>query len=79
MRIFRSLLVGIVAAVLAVVLGTFGELALALSRITGQITGGGGLGAVGWNTYFPFYALIGFAGGFYWQFRRSARNRLTTL
>jgi hypothetical protein len=76
MRLFRSLFVGIVVAFLAAVLGTFIELALTLSAITGQITGGGGLGAVSWDTYSPYYAIVGFVAGFYWQFRRGRRKQL---
>jgi hypothetical protein len=74
MRILKSLLVGICAALLAAVLGTFVELALALSRITGEVSGGGGLGAVSFETHAPYYALIGFIAGFYWKFRRRARS-----
>jgi hypothetical protein len=77
MRIFRSLVFGIVMAILAVVLGTFIELALALRAITGQITGG--LGAVSWDTYAPYYAPIGFVAGFYWQFRRGHRQPLASV
>ena len=80
MRLFRSLLVGIVVAFLAAVLGTFIELALTLSAITGQITGGGGLGAVSWDTYSPGTTrLIGFVAGFYWQFRRSGRKPIAAV
>lgn len=74
MRTLKSVLVGIVLAMLAAVLGTFIELALALREITGAITGEGGLGAVSWDTYSPYYALIGFVAGFYWQFRRGRRQ-----
>ena len=45
MRILKSVAVGIVVAMLAVVLGTFVELALALRAMTGQMTGAGGLGS----------------------------------
>ena len=75
MRLFKSVVVGIILAMLAAVLGTFIELAFALRAITGEITGTGGLGAVSWDTYSPYYALIGFVAGFYWQFRRGRRNQ----
>ena len=78
MRIFKSLVFGIVIAVFAGVLGTFIELALAMRAITGQITGAGGLGAVSWDTYSPYYAIIGFVAGFYWQFRRGRRKQLAS-
>ena len=76
MRLLKGVLVGIILAMLAAVLGTFIELAFALSAITGQITGEGGLGAVSWDTYSPYYALVGFVAGFYWQFRRGRRKQL---
>ena len=75
MRLFKSLVVGIILAMLAAVLGTFIELAFALRAITGEITGGGGLGAVSWETSAPYYAVIGFVVGSYWQFRRSRRKQ----
>ena len=75
MRLLKSVVVGIILAMLAAVLGTFIELAFALRAITGEITGTGGLGAVSWETYSRYYALIGFVAGFYWQFRRSRRKQ----
>lgn len=75
MRLLKSLVVGIILAMLAAVLGTFIELAFALSAITADITGGGGLGAVSWETHGPYYAVIGFVVGSYWQFRRSRRRQ----
>lgn len=79
MRIFKSLLVGVVLAFLAVVLGTFIELALALNTITSQLDGGLGAVSFSWVTYGSFYALIGFVVGFYWQLRRSGRKQLAAL
>ncbi|HYN10129.1 MAG TPA: hypothetical protein VES67_22275 [Vicinamibacterales bacterium] len=72
MRIIRSALVGIVAAVGAAVLSLLAELAVAVASISSQVTSGsGGLGAVSGPAFFPLAAMIGFVAGFYWQFRRS--------
>jgi hypothetical protein len=74
MRIVKSLLAGVVLAILATVVGTFVELALAVGSIAAS--GEGGLGAVSFETFFPLYALVGFVAGLLWQWRRSDRTRL---
>ena len=66
------MLVGIVAAVGAAVLSLMVELAAALAVMASKInTESGGLGAVSLPAFFPIAAIVGFAAGCYWQFRRS--------
>ena len=68
MRFFKSVLLGIAAAFIAAGLCFIAELAF-----TAEVSGAGGLGAVSAGAYyFQFAAVLGFAAGFYWQFRRGA-------
>jgi hypothetical protein len=59
------------------VLSLLADLAAALTVMTSKInTGPGGLGAhtsfvVSLPAFFPIAAIVGFAAGFSWQFRRS--------
>ena len=83
MRILRSLIFGVVMALLAGVLGVLVELALMLSKFaTGigppnvTVSGSGGLGAVSITSFVEFYALFGFVAGFVWHFWRGKRRRV---
>jgi hypothetical protein len=72
----KSLLVGVLCAVAAIVCyvvgGTVGFLLL-----TARTTGSGGIGAVstGLGGEVFLLALIAFAAGSYWEFRRASRVR----
>ena len=78
MRIFKSLLAGVVLAFLAAVLGTLIELSFVVWKLSSQLSAesSGGLGAVSVALSFPYYALIGFGAGAFWYYRRSGRTRL---
>lgn len=79
MRIFKSLLAGVVLAFFAAVLGTFLEIAAMFWALSSQMnaTSSGGLGAVGGPMHFPIYALIGFVVGAFAYYRWGGRLRRT--
>ena len=77
MRVVKAIGVGLAAAVLSVLLYAVVEIAvIALSLWWAQrtSTGGGGFGAVsaGMEVFLPA-AVVGFAAGFWWQYRRARR------
>lgn len=83
MRILRSLIFGVVMAILAAVLGVLVELALIVSKLatavgppTVTVSGSGGLGAVSITSFVEYYALIGFIAGSLWHFWRNKRRRV---
>jgi len=74
----RSLVVGIVAAVLASVLWLLVTIGLAVMDFSRRVQGGaGGVDAVsvGLTGSTPVVALVAFAAGFYWHLRRATRSR----
>ena len=71
-RLLTSILAGLVGAMVAVVVCVaieFGVLSLWAAWEMSR-NASGGLGAVSTTSLFPFAAIVGFAIGFYWQFRR---------
>lgn len=81
MRILKSLILGLVMAFLAAVLGVLIEFALVVAKVaTGfgpsnvTVSGSGGLGAVSMTSFVELYALAGFVAGFCWHFWRSKRR-----
>ena len=80
MRYFKSILVGIIAAVVASVIGVFAvfvapiALAFLVSRFASN--GSAGIGAVSIGSgSILVVAVLGFLLGFFWTFRRAARIR----
>jgi hypothetical protein len=73
MKVFKSALSGIAGAIIAVLLWVLValvlpiELPMLMSRITGE---GGASGAVITSDSMLLAALVGFAAGFYWRFRK---------
>ena len=70
MRLLKALLVGAAAGFAVGVRTLVIEVLLALWSDTAFRSGSGGLGAVSLSTRAPYAAIVGFAAGFYWQFRR---------
>ena len=77
----KGILVGILVAVAASVLYVVGVfvLPLLLPFLLSRITGTAGAAGASFSTG-PVLgiALVGFAGGFYWEFRRASRTRRHT-
>jgi hypothetical protein len=73
----RSLLAGVAAALVALVIFVaVSFLPLAGVVLMSRTTGSGGIGAVSVGSGPALLvALLAFAGGFYWQFRRASRPR----
>ena len=79
MTYFKSILVGLIAALAAAVLWVLTILVaeIAVPFLISRITNSGGVGAaeVGSGSILTA-ALVGFVIGFYWQFRRLSKRRL---
>jgi hypothetical protein len=71
-RLLTSILAGLAAAVFAVVLCVAIEFGVLSAWAAWEMSrnASGGLGAVSMPSVFPIAAIVGFAVGFYWQFRR---------
>ena len=75
---FKSVLIGVVVAVLFTVLWVLAEIGLDSLRLAWQMSheaGSGGIGAVSVTSYAPIGTLLGFVSGFFWNVRRLKRKR----
>ena len=73
----KSLLAGIAAALLVIVLFVMAMFVIPLLLQFGT-TGSGGIGAVSYGfsaLAFGLLVTLAFAGGFYWEFRRASRRK----
>jgi hypothetical protein len=81
--LLKSVTAGCVGALIALLLGGFLQMALALLRIWFYVgssqqavhNGSGGLGAVsiGISEAGLYFGLLGFAAGFVWQYKRASK------
>ena len=74
--VIKSIVAGLVAAVISCVLAVFAEVAFVILRLWSIArAGSGGLGAIsfGFAETGLYVAPVGFALGFYWQYKRSSR------
>jgi uncharacterized BrkB/YihY/UPF0761 family membrane protein len=80
MAIVKSILVGLIASLLAVVAVVLAQVLIFMATIAWQRRAGAGVGAATFSVMVPSLqtvaaAVVGFALGFWWMWRRSPARR----